>query len=187
MDTYQVGCRPRTAAAMHLLMRVAPDPRVVTDPVELADRRTALADARALLCLAHGVPAEDISASGYDLTHRSYRSVRASWIGHIEGHGFNQLFDARALAEAFGYWAQVRPAFTAGDDWLAAGARLHAARFLAGCPRETCDLCPGRGLDGTAPAAVPDAALTVLFDQIDTRLAADTGPDPGGDPPTHPR
>lgn len=58
------ACRQRGVATRRL-MRVAADH---TDPVEWADRRTSLNDARTALCLATGVPVEHVHpASGHNL------------------------------------------------------------------------------------------------------------------------
>lgn len=77
-------------------------------------------DARAALCIALGVPADDIDpASGHNLTRASYESVRASWRRQVEMHGFSEQYDRPAYESAFGYWAARRPQFTDGDNWLA--------------------------------------------------------------------
>jgi len=45
------------------------------------DRRTSLADCRIALCLARGVPVDDIDpAQGYDLSDRAYKAVRDRWL-----------------------------------------------------------------------------------------------------------
>lgn len=61
------ACHQR-GAAVRRLFAAAPDAqRIRTDPVTYWDARTSLADARAALCLAVGVPVEWIDpAGGYD-------------------------------------------------------------------------------------------------------------------------
>jgi hypothetical protein len=127
MTRPDAGCH---AAA--LLMSFARDDG---DPVTAADRRTSMADARAALCLAHGVDPADITPLGYDHTPAAYERVRESWVAHIAGFGWRDLTDAPHLAAARGYWA----GFTAGDNWLNAGWERHLTRPDR-CPRP-CDIC----------------------------------------------
>lgn len=111
-------------AATARLLCVADQARRL-DPVLRADGRTSVADARAALCLAQGVPLDEIDpASGHDLTRRAYESVRASWRWNAGMHGLDEdggLTDwfARVHDEALAWWAARRPEFTDGDDWLA--------------------------------------------------------------------
>lgn len=101
------------------LLRVASQARS-DDPVLRADGRTSVADARAALCVAQGVPLEDIdAASGHDLSRSAYEDVRLSWRRHVEMHGFSEEYDRPRYENAFTRWAARRPEFTAGDDWLA--------------------------------------------------------------------
>ena len=130
--------------ALLLLLRVAPDPVTVTDPVELADRRTSLADARAALCLAHGIHPDDITGLGYDHTRAAYESVRASWVQHIEQDGWadrSYLKLSSDIAEVMRDWAD----FLGGDNWLSEGWERHLAAYPRGCGRlqrgGQCDLC----------------------------------------------
>lgn len=89
------------------------------DPVAAADNRTSMNDARTALCIALGVPIEDIDpASGHNLTRASYERVRASWRGHVGQFGFSEQYDRPRFEAAYGFWAARRPEFTAGDDWL---------------------------------------------------------------------
>lgn len=101
------------------------------------DWKTARADARAALCLAHGVPIEFISPLGYDITDRSYHSVRAGWLHHIGQWGHHLPWTGRPedaqVAIAHGYWLVSRPDLATGDDWLAAGIAVHLARYPEGC------------------------------------------------------
>jgi len=54
--------------------------RLLTTP-KGPDRRTSLADCRAAICIARGVPVEEIDpAQGYDLSDRAYRAVRDRWL-----------------------------------------------------------------------------------------------------------
>lgn len=93
------------------------------DPVARADNRTSMNDARTALCIALGVPLDDIDpASGHDLTRRSYESVRQSWRDQVAMHGFSEQYDRPRYEAAFGYWAARRPQFT-DDDWLASLAK----------------------------------------------------------------
>jgi hypothetical protein len=101
------------------------------------DWETSRADARAALCLAHGVPIERISSLGYDHTERAYQSVRDSWLRHIGQWGYAVPWSGRpedaGIAIARGYWLEARPDLAAGDDWLAAGTAVHLARHPGGC------------------------------------------------------
>jgi len=109
---------PRRDAAARI-RRIALNARH-PDPVLRADNRTSVCDARAALCIAQGVPLDQIDpASGYDLTRAAYESVRTSWRRHVQMHGFSEEYDRPDYEAAFGYWAARRPQFTDGDDWLA--------------------------------------------------------------------
>lgn len=110
------------------------------------DQRTSMADARIALCLKLGVAMDDIDpASGYNHSRDAYDSVRASWIWHIEQHGFNDFYDREPLEKAFAAWTRHRPQFTAGDNWLAAGRAAHRAHWAAinvTCSHYgVCDIC----------------------------------------------
>lgn len=113
-----------TRARLRMLSLAKPELRRI-DPVAAADNRTAMCDARAALCIALGVPLDEIDpASGHDLSRAAYESVRASWRWNTEMHAatedgrFPDWF-ARAHAQAVAWWSARRPEFTAGDDWLA--------------------------------------------------------------------
>lgn len=57
-------------------------------PQDTPDRRTALADLRAAVCVYAGVAVDDIDpASGYDLSERSYLDSLARWTEHFMVHG----------------------------------------------------------------------------------------------------
>lgn len=95
-----------------------------TDPVAFADNRTAMNDARTALCIALGVPLDEIDpASGHNMTRAAYERSRESWRWNAAMHGLTAdgLTDwyARAHEEMFAYWAARRPQYTAGDDWIA--------------------------------------------------------------------
>jgi hypothetical protein len=111
------------------------------------DKATSMADARSALCLAQGVALEDIDSSGYDRSERSYRSVRRSWVGLIEQHGWDAFYQGDALKRIFANWQRVRPERTSGDSaeaWLADGIAAHRAYWKKiGRPCNTqrdCDL-----------------------------------------------
>jgi hypothetical protein len=132
------------------LMFLAGGPRP-TDPAALADLMTSIADARTAVCLAAGVAPEFISAAGFDISDRSYASVRRSWTRHIEQFGFSEQFDGPPLAAAHACWQASRPDLATGDDWLPEAWQAHAARYPDGeCGRSTCDVC--------APAEVTASA-----------------------------
>lgn len=118
--------------------------RILATDFAAPDARTTLADARAALCLACGVPPGFISPLGYDHTDRGYAAVRASWVHHIEGFGFRlPVGDDPAFADvtaAHAVWAEARPDLAVGDDWLAAGWEAHERRYPDGCG-QPCDLC----------------------------------------------
>ncbi|GAA1065252.1 hypothetical protein GCM10009574_028650 [Streptomyces asiaticus] len=92
---------------------------VTSDPVAEADRLGAMADARIALCIANGVAIDDIDPSGgYNLSRRAYDEARRSWREMVEQHGFNELYDRPRYQKAYAFWAERRPEFAAGDDWL---------------------------------------------------------------------
>lgn len=113
-----------TRARLRMLSLAKPELRRI-DPVAAADNRTAMCDARAALCIALGVPLDEIDpSSGHDLTRRAYEDVRASWRWNAEMHGSGEdgrlpAWFVRAHAEAVAWWSARRPEFTDGDDWLA--------------------------------------------------------------------
>lgn len=81
------------------------------------DRRTALADLRAALCLHTGVDIDDIDpASGHDMSLRSYLSVRSQWERHIREWGLDEYMRAgqqRTLAA----WGRRRPQYLTAYPW----------------------------------------------------------------------
>jgi hypothetical protein len=100
--------------------------RPTAGPVEAADRITALADARAAMCLAAGVDVEDIDPTdGYDISRRAYESSRRSWIDLMEYSGLSYFYVRPGLEDAVASWTRRRPQFIEGDDWAAAGASAH--------------------------------------------------------------
>ncbi|WP_097865883.1 hypothetical protein [Streptomyces sp. rh34] len=112
-------------------------------PEQVADHRTSMADARIALCIAIGNTVNDIDpASGYSTSRTSYDNARNSWIRLIKSHGFSAMYEQAPLTQARAFWAERRPQYLAGDDWLAAGLVAHRAYWLPlgrPCNRPTCD------------------------------------------------
>ncbi|WP_372407235.1 hypothetical protein [Streptomyces luteireticuli] len=99
---------------------------------DIPDHATSMADARIALCIASGVALEDIDpASGYDRSRHSYDRVRSSWIDSMRQHGISPYYDVPRMEKVYTRWAEKRPEFTAGDDWLTAGREAHA-EFVKG-------------------------------------------------------
>lgn len=115
----------RARAAVLRMQRLVPtDDRIKFDPVLRADSRTSMNDARIALCVARGIALEDIdAASGHDWSRRGYESVRQSWRIHAADVGAFGEWSQAAYEEAFARWAERRPEFTDGDDWLAGLAK----------------------------------------------------------------
>lgn len=112
-------------------------------PEQVADRKTSMADARIALCAAQGTALDDIDASsGYSMSRSSYGSVRHSWISSMRYHGFNDEYDREALDKALAFWAERRPQYLDGDDWLAAGMAAHREYWQSlgrGCGAPYCE------------------------------------------------
>jgi hypothetical protein len=112
-------------------------------PERIVDHRTAMADARIALCVVQGNTLDDIDpASGYSMSQASYDATRQSWISSMKFHGFNPEYDQTPLDKAIAYWAERRPQYLAGDDWLAAGLAAHRDYWQAighSCSRGSCD------------------------------------------------
>lgn len=110
---------------------------------QIVDYRTSMADFRIALGLAQGRALDDIDpASGYSMSRASYDAARHSWISLMKFHGFNPDYDQEPLDKAIAYWAERRPQYLAGDDWLAAGLAAHRAYWQAldhPCTCPTCD------------------------------------------------
>jgi alcohol dehydrogenase class IV len=117
----------RTACLRVIFLANPPDRH---DQVAYANWQTTMADARAALCLAMGVPPEYITAAGFDISDASYANVRAGWVSHIRQWGIT-MFDHHA-EEAFALWQRDRPDLAAGDDWREAGSQAHKAAHPAG-------------------------------------------------------
>lgn len=82
------------------------------------DRRTSLADIRALSCILAGVPLKDIHpASGHELTEHAYRNSRESWADHIAAHGLTHDYARAGHEEARRYWETHRPAYLTANPW----------------------------------------------------------------------
>ncbi|MFI7315455.1 hypothetical protein [Streptomyces venezuelae] len=90
------------------------------------DRATSMADARIALCLESGVPMEDIDpASGYNHSRSAYERSRASWVDLVRQHGACEFYTVPDIERARAHWAEKRPQFVEGDDWLTAGLDAH--------------------------------------------------------------
>jgi len=112
-------------------------------PVGEADRYTSMCDSRTALALSLGTSIDDIDpSSGYSMSRRSCESVRHSWISSIKYHGFSAIHEQEALNKAVAYWAERRPHYLDGDDWLAAGMAAHREYWQGvgrACNRPSCD------------------------------------------------
>ncbi|MFJ1932652.1 hypothetical protein ACIOGZ_08255 [Kitasatospora sp. NPDC088160] len=109
-----------------------------------ADRRTSMADARTAICLNSGVALDDIdAASGYNYSRRAYDRVRASWVDLIRQHGYSEFYEMRDIDEVRARWAEKRPDFVEGDDWLPEAFEAHR-QFIEAlgrpCRRSSCDI-----------------------------------------------
>jgi hypothetical protein len=97
-----------------------------------ADKRTSMADSRIALAVARGVAMDDIDpASGYDYSRNAYATVRASWVLFLRDNGWSEFHDKQGRTDpesTVAKWAEHRPEFLAGDDWLAAGIAAHRDR-----------------------------------------------------------
>ncbi|MFJ1648036.1 hypothetical protein [Streptomyces sp. NPDC088258] len=108
----------RIAAARLRATAVHREERAKLTPEQIADRMTALADARIALCVAQGNSLEDIDpASGYSLSRESCEHVRQSWRNQAKQPGWSECYRPDHEA-ALAYWSAHRPQFTEGDDWL---------------------------------------------------------------------
>ena len=85
--------------------------------VDGVEQRTSVNDARIALCIAAGVPLDDIDpTSGSNLTRKAYEATRHSYRWNIEMHGWNEWWE-RNLNESLAWWQERRPEFVDGDDW----------------------------------------------------------------------
>lgn len=118
--------------------------RAKLTPEQIADRRTSLADARIALCVAHGNALDDIDpSSGLSMSHDSYESVRHSWVSSMRYHGFNDEYEREPLDKALTFWAERRPHYLDGDDWLTAGMAAHREYWQSlgyGCGAPYCEI-----------------------------------------------
>ncbi|MCX4911835.1 hypothetical protein [Streptomyces sp. NBC_00878] len=139
----------RNIAAARLRATALPgsEERAKLTSEQIVDRRTSLADAQIALSAARGVSLDDIDPfSGYSTSRRAYGAVRHSWISLIKFHGFNDGYDQQPLDEALAWWAERRPQYLDGDDWLAAGMAAHREYWQGvgrGCGAPYCDGHPG--------------------------------------------
>ena len=128
---------PVTAATLRLMAAARP---LTGDPVADADHQTTMADLRAAICLADGMPADDIGPLGHDHSAAGYARVRASWVSHIAMFGLSMFEDGPD--EVLTMWRGIQPGLAAGDDWRSAGGAAHKERYDgADCGRETCVVC----------------------------------------------
>lgn len=149
---------------------------------EMVARRTAM-------CLAAGVDPADIEpGTGYDLSRYGYERVRESWIDLIKMHGHNEQYGRPDLRKAFGYWAERRPEWTAGDDWEAAGLAAHRAYWDGrtctttdclghGPEREALSLVVVDGVDGDGPYPALTPTLWVGTEHTGFRFTRATAED----------
>jgi hypothetical protein len=83
------------------------------------DMPTSRADARIALCIASGVPLDDIDpALGYDISERAYQHVRSLYARELaEWPDSDEV--VRYAKEAHASWQRHRPDLAADDDWFA--------------------------------------------------------------------
>ncbi|WTW93656.1 hypothetical protein OG216_09820 [Streptomycetaceae bacterium NBC_01309] len=82
------------------------------------DMPTSRADARIALCIAKGVPLDDIDPGlGYDISEDAYQRVRASHVRNLEECQGSD-FAVRYAREAHASWLRHRPDLAADDDWF---------------------------------------------------------------------
>lgn len=109
----------RMARLAHVRMSGLAHNRDTLATVAGVEQRTSMNDARIALCVAMGVELDDIEpTSGHDMSRRAYESVRESWRWNIRMHGWSEWYE-REYLKAIARWAERRPEFTEGDDWLA--------------------------------------------------------------------
>lgn len=83
------------------------------------DMATSRADARIALCIASGIPLEDIDASlGYNRSETSYHDIRGQHVARLREDADNPWYIRDAEA-AYASWKRMRPDLTEGDDWFA--------------------------------------------------------------------
>lgn len=136
----------RNIAAARLRAAALPgsEERAKLTPEQIVDRRTSLADAQIALSVARGVALDDIdSFSGRSMSRHAYDAARHSWISLIKFHGFNDDYDKQPMNEFLTWWAERRPQYLAGDDWLAAGMTAHREYWQSvgrGCGAPYCEV-----------------------------------------------
>jgi hypothetical protein len=149
----------RNIAAARLRAAALPgsEERSKLTPEQIVDRRTSLADAQIALSVARGVALDDIdSFSGRSMSRNAYDAARYSWISLIKFHGFNDDYDQQPLNEFLAWWAERRPQYLDGDDWLAAGMAAHHEYWQGvghGCGAPYCDV---HSNDSLAPKAADE-------------------------------
>ncbi|MGV9891759.1 hypothetical protein [Streptomyces sp. NPDC003395] len=144
----------RIAAARIRAIALYREERAKLAPEQVADREQSMVDARIALCIAQGVALDDIDpSSGYSMSRSSYEAVRHSWISSMRYHGFNDEYERESFDEALAFWAERRPQYLDGDDWLAAGLAAHREYWQGighGCGAPYCDV---HSNDSLAPKA----------------------------------
>ncbi len=138
--------RRAVQVAASRIRRIATSPREQRaagwTPEQIVDYETSMADFRVALGLAQGAAFDDIDpASGYSMSRASYDATRHSWISSMKFHGFNPDYDQAPLDKAVAYWAERRPQYLVGDDWLAAGLAAHLAYWQTLDHPCTCPAC----------------------------------------------
>jgi len=122
--------------------------------VEVADRETSKADARAALCLANGVPPDDIDpATGLNVSRDAYQQARGSWVRFLSGHRLSD-YVVRDCREAGRRWRELRPEWVAELPWPRPAA----------C--DTCDT-PGAEWDATDPLHLPGTSQCPWCRRVD--------------------
>lgn len=133
-----------SAAARLRAAAVHREERAKLTPEQIVDRRTSLADSQIALSVARGVALDDIDPfSGCSMSHGAYGAARHSWISLIKFHGFNDDYDQPSLDEVLAWWAERRPQYLDGDDWLAAGMSAHREYWQSvghGCGAPYCEV-----------------------------------------------
>ena len=108
----QMAARRLRAVALHR------EERARLTPEQIADRMTSLYDARIALCIAQGNALDDIDpSSGLSMSRESYERVRQSWRNQAKQPGWCEYLRPD-LEKAIAFWAERRPEFIQGDNWL---------------------------------------------------------------------
>lgn len=117
----------RIATARIRAVALHREERTKLTPEQIADRMTSLADARIALCAAQGNSLNDIDpSSGYSLSRESYEHMRQSWRNQAKQPGWSESLRPD-LEKVIAFWAERRPEFTQGDNWLKGLVNQHEA------------------------------------------------------------